>query len=73
MRGGLSAWQQRTVAEYIDEHVDDNISLLQLARLAGLSPYHFARAFKQAHGACENAAGETRRVGYRGRARAWLQ
>jgi AraC family transcriptional regulator len=38
------------VADYIEEHVADNISLLTLAELARLSPYHFCRSFKQSFG-----------------------
>ncbi len=49
-RGGLAGWQQKRVAEYIEAHVADDISLAQLAELARLSPYHFARAFKQSFG-----------------------
>ena len=47
IRGGLASWQQRTVVEYIEEHLSDQVSLAQLAQLVRLSPYHFCRAFKQ--------------------------
>jgi AraC family transcriptional regulator len=50
LRGGLAAWQQRTVTDYIEEHVADPISLSTLAQLARLSPYYFCRAFKQSFG-----------------------
>jgi AraC family transcriptional regulator len=49
-RGGLAAWQQRTVATYIEEHLSDGITLGALAQLARLSPYHFCRAFKKSFG-----------------------
>ena len=49
-RGGLSGWQQRRVAQYIEQHLAEEISLLSLAQLAELSPFHFARAFKQSFG-----------------------
>ena len=49
-RGGLAAWQQRTVSAYIDEHIAERISLGTLAQLVRLSPYHFCRAFKQSFG-----------------------
>ena len=45
-RGGLSGWQQKKVAEFIEEHLAEEIRLTTLAGLAELSPYHFARAFK---------------------------
>lgn len=50
VRGGLSARKQKLVAEYIEQHLAEEISLLALARLAELSPYHFARAFKHSFG-----------------------
>ena len=46
-RGGLAGWQMRAVANYIEEHLDQQVSLPKLARLVRLSPYHFCRAFKQ--------------------------
>ena len=49
-RGGLSGWQQKRVADFIEEHLADEIRLAQLAELVTLSPYHFARAFKQSFG-----------------------
>jgi AraC family transcriptional regulator len=49
-RGGLAGWQQKRVAQYVETHLSDNISLATLADLARLSPYHFARAFKHSFG-----------------------
>jgi len=49
-RGTLCGWQRRVVADYIDEHLDEPISLASLAGLARLSPFHFARAFSQSFG-----------------------
>ncbi len=49
-KGGLAAWQQRTVTAYIEEHLAEPISLATLARLVGLSSYYFCRAFKQSLG-----------------------
>lgn len=49
-KGGLAGWQQRAVANYIEEHVDDQIPLGTLAEIARLSPFHFSRAFKQTFG-----------------------
>jgi AraC family transcriptional regulator len=45
--GGLAAWQQKRVADFIEEHLSEEIPLLTLAALANLSPYHFSRAFRQ--------------------------
>jgi AraC family transcriptional regulator len=50
LRGGLASWQKKRVTDYIEEHLSENISLRQLAAVAQLSPYHFARAFKQSFG-----------------------
>jgi AraC-like DNA-binding protein len=51
VRGGLPAWQQKRVVEFIEEHLAEEISLAALAALADLSLYHFARAFTQSFGA----------------------
>ena len=50
IRGGLAGWQKREVAQYIEEHLAEDVSLPELAAVARLSPYHFARAFKQSFG-----------------------
>jgi AraC family transcriptional regulator len=50
VRGGLASWQQKLVAEYIDAHMAEPISLADLARTVRLSPFHFARAFKISFG-----------------------
>jgi AraC family transcriptional regulator len=49
-RGGLASWQQKRVAEFIDEHLAQDIPLAALAEIARLSLFHFARAFKQSFG-----------------------
>jgi AraC family transcriptional regulator len=49
-RGGLAAWQQRILTDYIEENLAEQIPLATLARLVQLSPYHFCRAFKQSFG-----------------------
>jgi AraC family transcriptional regulator len=50
IRGGLPDWQQNKLARYVEDHLSEEISLLSLARLVQLSPYHFSRAFKQSFG-----------------------
>jgi AraC family transcriptional regulator len=47
---GLSAERLRRVRDYIEVHLDDDLSLTVLADVACLSPYHFSRSFKQATG-----------------------
>jgi AraC-like DNA-binding protein len=48
--GGLTPRALRRVREYIEEHMVENIELETLAQIAGLSKWHFARAFKQSVG-----------------------
>lgn len=50
VRGGLAGWQRRLLAKYIEDHLAEQLSLAELAGLVQLSPYHFARAFKQSFG-----------------------
>jgi AraC family transcriptional regulator len=61
-KGGLAAWQQRAVTVYIEEHLAEPISLCTLARLVGLSPYHFCRAFKQSVGLPPHRYHSNRRI-----------
>jgi AraC-like DNA-binding protein len=50
MRGGLPPGAMRRVSEYVETHLAESIDLAALAGIAGLSLYHFARAFKQSAG-----------------------
>lgn len=56
-RGRLGA-----VVEYIEEHLDASPTLEQMAAVAHLSPYHFARQFKAATGLPPHEYVITRRV-----------
>jgi AraC family transcriptional regulator len=49
-RGGLSGRRLRAVLEYIHRHLDAALTLRDLAAVAHLSPYHFARLFKVSTG-----------------------
>jgi len=49
-RRGLADWQLKRVTNYMAEHVDQAISLDELAALAGLSRFHFCTAFRLAAG-----------------------
>ena len=62
VRGGLTAWQQRTVSEYIEEHLSEQIMLATLAQLARLSPFHFCRAFKRSFGVSPHRYHTGRRI-----------
>jgi AraC family transcriptional regulator len=48
--GGLSFTQLNPVLDYIHDHLDQDLSLEELAAIAQLSPYHFCRSFKQSMG-----------------------
>ena len=47
---GLSRERLKRVYDYIEVHLDDRLTLTDLAAVACLSPYHFSRSFKQAVG-----------------------
>ena len=44
-KGGLPGTKLRQVMEYIDSHLDQNLTTGEIARVAGLSKYHFGKAF----------------------------
>jgi AraC family transcriptional regulator len=49
-RGGLAGWQRKRVVDFIEQHLSETITLSTLAAMVQLSPFHFARAFKQTLG-----------------------
>lgn len=49
-RGGLAPWAERRCLELIRARLAEDISLDELAAEARLSPFHFARMFKQSVG-----------------------
>ena len=50
IRGGLTALQLRRIKEFVDVHISKGIGISELARLVGLSQFHFIRAFKHSVG-----------------------
>lgn len=46
----LSSAALGRVSEYVEEHLGDDLSLASLAGAVGLSPYHFARLFRESTG-----------------------
>ncbi|WP_066532186.1 AraC family transcriptional regulator [Erythrobacter sp. CCH5-A1] len=50
-RGGLAPWQARRTTEYLADNLDRRVTLAELAAIARLSPFHFARAFAKTLGA----------------------
>lgn len=50
VRGGLAQWQARRTTEYLADNLDQRVTLDELAAIARLSPFHFARAFAKTVG-----------------------
>lgn len=50
VKGGLAPHLRRRLAEYIEQHLDQPLSLGELAQLAALSEYHFVRMFGASFG-----------------------
>ncbi|MGD1919092.1 MAG: helix-turn-helix domain-containing protein [Pleurocapsa sp.] len=47
-RDGLSKLKFKQITEYINEHLDRDLKIVELAAIAQISPYHFIRLFKKA-------------------------
>lgn len=50
VRGGLAPWAERRTLELMQARLSEDVSLDELAAEAQLSPFHFARMFKQSLG-----------------------
>jgi AraC family transcriptional regulator len=48
--GGLPKYKLRQVIDYINDHLDQNLSLAELAQLVEMSPHYFSRLFKRSTG-----------------------
>lgn len=48
--GGLSGYKLRRVQEFINENLDEELSLSDIAEIADLSQFHFSRAFRKSTG-----------------------
>lgn len=49
-RGKLNSFQLRQVVDFIMGHLSDDVSLLAMAEQANVSPFHFARMFRETVG-----------------------
>jgi len=49
-RSGLPPSRLRRISEHVDRHLEGPLALAELARLANLSVFHFARSFKESTG-----------------------
>jgi AraC family transcriptional regulator len=45
-RGKLNSFQLRTVVDFVQAHLSEDVTLLSLAEHAHVSPFHFARQFR---------------------------
>ncbi|MGV0908596.1 helix-turn-helix domain-containing protein [Martelella sp. FOR1707] len=54
-RGGLAPWQVSRIRRYIDQHIDEPITLVKLAGTLGLSESYFSAAFKVSFGVSPHA------------------
>lgn len=50
LSGGLSGYKLRRVQEFVNANLEEDLSLAQLAEVADLSQFHFARAFRRSTG-----------------------
>ncbi|WP_068829272.1 helix-turn-helix domain-containing protein [Pseudomonas sp. BMS12] len=50
LKGGLAPHLRRRLVDYIEQHLDQALTLGELAQLAALSEYHFARMFRESFG-----------------------
>lgn len=62
IRGGLSPWQLRRIADAIESLPAASPSLAELASLCGISPRHLMRAFRQSTGQTITAYAEAARL-----------
>ena len=62
MRGSLDPRRLRHVTDFIDAHLDEDLTIESLAKEACLSPFHFARAFKAATGTAPHRYLTERRI-----------
>ncbi|GAB2891899.1 hypothetical protein GCM10027093_28830 [Paraburkholderia jirisanensis] len=46
-RVALPAWRLKRVTDFVEPHLHEDLGIVALADAAGLSPRHFARAFRE--------------------------
>ena len=60
--GGLGPTRERRIREYIEEHLEGDLSIHALAEVVGLSPQHFAVLFRESMGFTPHQYVNRRRV-----------
>ena len=63
-RGGLASAVRRRIMDYVDAHLDAPLTLDELAGVAALSTYHFARMFHASFGEPPHAWVRARRLAH---------
>lgn len=61
-RSGLSRERMSRVIDYIETHLEGNLSVMELSGVACLSPYHFGKMFKRSMGQSLHQYVRTRRI-----------
>ncbi len=61
-KGGLGGRRRKRVAEFIEAHLSENLSLAAMAHEAGLSAHHFGKAFKGSFGVTPGGYVTRRRI-----------
>ena len=61
-RGGLPGYRLKRVTEFIEHNLADEVSLEQLAAVAGMSAHHFAELFKRSTGSAPHQFVLRRRI-----------
>ncbi len=49
-KGGLTGYRLKQVTDYINDNLDQDLTLAELAAVSGLSRFHFSRAFRNSTG-----------------------
>lgn len=49
-KDGLPAWRLKRVTDFIEENIDSELGIAEIAAIAGFSEYHFSRLFKSRTG-----------------------
>src|SRR5262245_1335569 len=60
--GGMTPFKLRRAIEFISENLSNDVSLIEIAGAADMSPYHFARSFKHSTGLAPHQFLTRRRV-----------
>lgn len=48
--GGLAPWKVKRLAQHVERHLDRSLETEELAKVAGLSLFHFSREFRTSFG-----------------------